>query len=87
MPKRGIHPLRHRVRYVLTDGSTLIIPSALKPNNRTTYFLEEDQRSDPRYTGEEVEVKVTEQISRFRQRYGFPTYGQPVQDDDEEQSS
>lgn len=62
MPRAGIHPMLHRVRIVLTNGASYILPMAWhRPYpglEVTTKFMTEDYLTHERFTGVENKAKA-----------------------------
>lgn len=68
MAKRGIHPQLKQVRYILTDGSSILLSAPSLPSRSGRALLENDKRSDPRWTGRSSQPQISANVARFRRR-------------------
>lgn len=76
MPRAWVHPMKHLVRVVNTDGSSTIKPMAWQqpgPSLKiTTLFLSEDHLTNEAYTGAPSKAKPkVGRRARFENRFAF----------------
>lgn len=73
MPRAWVHPMKHIVRIVHTDGSSVFLPVAWqrpRPGLEvTTYFMEQEFMSQEVFTGKPARAKMAGRRARFENKF------------------
>jgi large subunit ribosomal protein L31 len=67
--KKGIHPNYHKIKVVMTDGSSFETRSTYGEDG-ATLSLDIDPLSHPAWTGGPAKIADKGQVSKFQQKFG-----------------
>ena len=73
-PRKGIHPLLHKLTVVATNGATHRVRTSVKQLG-DYLFLALDANNHPAYTGRVVKGPATGQAAKFKRKFDFLNQG------------
>ena len=73
-PRKGIHPLLHKLTIVATNGATHRVRTSVKQLG-DYLFLTLDANNHPAYTGRVIKGPATGQAAKFKRKFDFLNQG------------
>lgn len=73
-PRKGIHPLLHKLTVVATNGATHRVRTSVKQLG-DYLFLALDANNHPAYTGRVIKGPATGQAAKFKRKFDFLNQG------------
>lgn len=68
--KANIHPQYHEITFVMTDGTEIVTRSTMgKAGEMVRMQLDVDSKSHPAWTGNTGQVRKTDQMKKFNDRF------------------